>query len=103
MMKIMSEFETIKKKIASNEEYLRKTYGVKEIGVFGSFARGDNEADSDVDISIELDRSVPVGFFEFARMQFYLEDLLGKKVDLVIKSGIKALIKDAILSQLILI
>jgi len=98
-----TEFETIKQKIALQKDYLQKTYGVKEIGVFGSFARGDNSEKSDVDVSIELDYSVPVGLFEFAGMQFYLEDILGKKVDLVIKSGIKALIKERILSQLVII
>lgn len=98
-----TDLETIKRKIAQNKEYLRKTYGVEEIGVFGSFARGDNDANSDIDIAIELSRKVPVGLFEFARMQFYLEDVLGRKVDLVIKSGIKPLIKDKILSQLIVV
>ena len=80
-----------------------KTYGVTEIGVFGSFARGDNDADSDIDISIVLNRTVPVGLLAFARMKFYLEDLFGRKVDLVIKSGIKPIIKDRILSQLIIV
>ena len=98
-----TDLETIKQKIAQNKEYLLKTYGVEEIGVFGSFARGDNNTDSDIDISIVLNRKVTVGLFEFARMQFYLEDTLGRKVDLVIKSGIKPLIKDRILSQLIII
>lgn len=98
-----TEFETIKKKIAVQKEYLHKTYGVEEIGVFGSFARGDNNENSDIDIAIELNYKVPVGLFEFAGIQFYLEDLLGKKVDLVIKSGIKPLIKDRILSQLIIV
>lgn len=97
------EFETIKQKIALHKEYLQKTYGVEEIGVFGSFARGDNNENSDIDISIELNRKVAVGLFEFARMQFYLEDVLGRKVDLVIKSGIKPLIKDRILAQLIIV
>ncbi|MFA6552536.1 MAG: nucleotidyltransferase family protein [Candidatus Paceibacterota bacterium] len=98
-----TELEKIKRKIAENKEYLLKTYGVEEIGVFGSFARGDQNADSDIDIAIELNRTVPVGLFEFARMQFFLEDKLGRKVDLVIKSGIKPIIKDKILSQLIIV
>lgn len=98
-----TDLETIKRKIAENKAYLLETYGVTEIGVFGSFARGDQSADSDIDISIVLNRKVPVGLFEFARMQFYLEDVLGRKVDLVIKSGIKPLIKDRILSQLVIV
>lgn len=99
-----TDLETIKRKIAENKEYLLETYGVEEIGVFGSFARGDNDANSDIDISVELNHEkVPVGLFEFAGMQFYLEDLLGRKVDLVTKTGIKPLIKDRILSQLIIV
>ena len=98
-----TDLETIKRKIAENKEYLLKTYAVEEIDVFGSFARGDQNAGSDIDVAIELNRSVPVGLFEFARMQFYLEDVLERKVDLVIKSGIKSIIKDRILSQLIIV
>jgi hypothetical protein len=97
------EFETIKQIIASQKEYLQKTYGVQEIGIFGSVARGDNNQNSDVDILIELNHKVPVGLFEFASIQFYLEDVLGKKVDLVIKNGIKPLIRDRILRQLIIV
>ncbi|KKU68534.1 MAG: hypothetical protein UX89_C0003G0036 [Parcubacteria group bacterium GW2011_GWA2_47_16] len=98
------DLETIKRKIAENKEYLLKTYGVEEIGVFGSFARGDQNAESDIDISVELNHDkVPVGLFEFAGMQFYLEDLLGRKVDLVTKTGIKPMIKDRILSQLVIV
>ena len=99
-----TDLETIKRKIAENKAYLRETYGVTEIGVFGSFARGDQNADSDIDISVELNHNkVPVGLFEFAGMQFYLEDLLGRKVDLVTKGGIKPLIKDRILSKLVIV
>ena len=72
-----TDLETIKRKIAENKEYLLKTYAVEEIDVFGSFARGDQNAGSDIDVAIELNRRVPVGLFEFARMQFYLEDVLG--------------------------
>lgn len=98
------EFETIKQKIAQNKEYLLKTYGVEEIGVFGSFARGDNDANSDIDIAIEInhDKAV-VGFFEFGRMERFLEELLGRKIDLVTKGSIKPYIKERILSQMITI
>ncbi|KKW10877.1 MAG: polymerase beta domain protein region protein [Parcubacteria group bacterium GW2011_GWA2_49_9] len=99
-----TDLETIKRKIAENKEYLLKTYGVEEIGVFGSFARGDQNAESDIDVAIEINHDkVAVGLFEFSRMRFYLEDLLGRKVDLVTKNGIKPLIKDRILSQLVII
>jgi predicted nucleotidyltransferase len=97
------ELETIKQKIAQNKDYLKETYGVEEIGIFGSFARGDSNSDSDVDIAIELSQKIPVGLFDFARIRFYLEELLGKKVDLITKTGIKPLIRDKILGQLIIV
>src|SRR3989344_258988 len=97
------DLEIIKEKIAQKKDFLRESYGVEEIGIFGSVARGDSSANSDIDIAIELNHKVPVGLFEFAGIQFYLEDLLGKKVDLVIKTGIKAIIRDKILNQLIVV
>lgn len=102
-MKNNKTLNEIKEKIAEKKNFLMKTYGVEEIGIFGSLARGDNDADSDVDISIELNHKVPVGLFGYSRMQRYLESILGRKVDLVIKSGIKPIIRDRILSQLIII
>ena len=90
----------IKEKIAQKKDYLKGTYGVEEIGVFGSVVRDEHGADSDIDIAVELSHKVPVGLFEFARLKFYLKDLLGREVDLVTKSGIKPLIRDKILSQL---
>ena len=97
------DLEIIKEKIAQKKDFLRETYGVEEIGIFGSVARGDSSANSDIDIAIELNHKVPVGLFEFAGIQFYLEDLLGKKVDLVIKTGIKPIIRNRILNQLIVV
>ena len=92
-----NELNTIKEKIIKNKAYLRETYGVEEIGVFGSYARGDQDDGSDIDIAIEINHDkVAVGFFEFSRMQRFLEELLGKKVDLVTKRAIKPYIKDRI-------
>lgn len=102
-MKKNKTFNEIKEKIAEKKNFLFETYGVEEIGVFGSFARGDNNTDSDIDIAIELNHKVPVGLFGYSRMQRYLESILGKKVDLVIKSGIKPLIRDKILKQMVII
>lgn len=99
-----TELETIKQKIALHKEYLKETYGVEEIGVFGSFARGDNDENSDIDIAIKINHNkAVVGFFEFARMERFLEELLGRKVDLVTKRSIKPYIKERILAQMIMI
>ena len=99
-----NDLNEIKEKINANKDYLRATYGVEEIGIFGSFARGDNTENSDIDIAVELnDEKVQIGLFGFARMKFFLEDLFGRKVDLVTKNSIKPIIKDRILNQLIIV
>lgn len=78
-------------------DFLRDTYGVDELGVFGSVARGDNTEKSDIDILVTLSR--PMGYFEFIDLEEYLAKLLGKKVDLVTKKALKPAIKDDILQQ----
>ncbi len=55
--------------------------------VFGSFARGDADEKSDIDIMVELDHSTPVGM-QFFRMHNELEDLLESRIDLVSTDGI---------------
>ena len=75
-----------------------KKFGVKEIGVFGSVARGEQTETSDVDVLVELERET---FADYMNLLFFLEDLFGRKVDLVMKDTIKPLIKDRILSETI--
>ena len=60
-----------------------KTQPVVKVWIFGSFARGEENADSDVDLLIQFDHSTPIGLFSYARMHRELEELLGRKVDLV--------------------
>ena len=60
-----------------------KTQPVLKASLFGSFARGEEREDSDVDILVKFDRSLPIGLFAYARMHRELEERLGRKVDLV--------------------
>jgi len=64
-----------------------KHLGVKSLSIFGSVARGEEREDSDVDVLVEFDG--PVTFDAFMDTRFYLEDLLGRKVDLVLPQAIK--------------
>ena len=63
-------------------DYL-KTQPVKRAWLFGSFARGEERPDSDVDVLVEFDRTQPIGLFRYAQMHLDMEDMLGRKVDLV--------------------
>jgi predicted nucleotidyltransferase len=59
---------------------IKERFHVKRIGLFGSFARGDENETSDVDIMVEFEQPT---FDNFMKLAFFLEDLLGKKVELV--------------------
>lgn len=82
----MTTFSTISQTLAAKRDYLFSKYPLKSMAVFGSFSRGDNRPDSDVDILVEF--TGPVGI-EFIDLALELEDLLGRKVDLVTRQGIK--------------
>ncbi len=89
--------EEVIKRIGEQLIFLREKYHVKEIGLFGSAARGEQEEGSDVDILVEF--SSPVGFFDFIRLENFLSKILEGKVDLVSKKAIKPAIKDEILKE----
>jgi len=72
-------------------------FGVIHLALFGSLARGEGRADSDVDILVEF--SQPVGLFAFVRLQRYLEEILGRSVDLVTPGAIRPEMREAILSE----
>jgi predicted nucleotidyltransferase len=73
--------------------------GVKSLAVFGSVARGEARKDSDVDILVEFDGAVT--FDRFMDTKFYLEELLGRPVDLVIQKALKPRMKTRIGQDLV--
>ena len=73
--------------------------GVKSLAVFGSLARGEATPSSDIDVLVEFDR--PVGLFEFIRLKLYLEELTGRRVDLVTPDALRPAMRDEILSEAI--
>jgi len=82
----MRTLEEIKRILAEHKEELKERYGVKELGIFGSYSRGEQRELSDVDILICLKK--PIGF-RFLELWDYLEDLLGVKVDLLTPNALK--------------
>lgn len=78
---------------------LCRRYRVRELSLFGSMARGDNRPDSDIDILVEFQPNSGIGLMEYAGLMFDLSDLMGRKVDLVSKKGLKPLIRDEVLQE----
>lgn len=71
--------------IKENYHVLTSEYGVSRIGIFGSVAKGTMTEDSDLDIVVEFSR--PIGF-KFIQLVEYLENVFGKRVDVITKDGI---------------
>jgi predicted nucleotidyltransferase len=71
---------------------------VKNISVFGSNARGEQSPDSDVDILVEFERA---SFNNFMDLQFYLEEVLGARVDLITVGGISPYIKERVEKEVV--
>jgi len=78
---------------------LCKKNKVRELSLFGSRVRGDFDDTSDFDILVDFHPDSGVSLIEFSRMKIDLEELLGTKVDLVPKAGLKPLIRDSVLSE----
>lgn len=83
--------------LQSRLPYLRQTYGVVSLGVFGSYAAGQAGPGSDLDLLVEFDR--PPTLFQFVRLERQLSQVLGVKVDLAMKSALKPEIGQRILRQ----
>lgn len=75
---------------------LLNEFSVKKIGLFGSFSDDTYDENSDIDLIIELEK--PIGWKYFS-LQMYLENIFGRKIDLVTKNALKKQLKDRILEQ----
>lgn len=80
--------------------FIQKQFHVKEIGLFGSWTRQEDNEESDIDILVELEDEHN-DLFNFIRLKDYLGELLHKEVDLVMKDGIKPRLKEIILKEVI--
>jgi len=79
--------EEIMRILREHKAELREKYGVREIGLFGSYVRGEQRRRSDVDILVEFD--VVPGLLKFLELEEYLSRLLGVRVDLARKASIR--------------
>jgi hypothetical protein len=86
--------------LREHEPVLKKRFGVAKIGIFGSFVRGEERLDSDVDVLVMF-RNGEKTFDNYMGTKFYLEDLFLRKVDLVTDAALKPLIREPILRDVI--
>jgi len=82
----MKNLAELKEILTQHKEVLKEKFKVKNIAIFGSYVRGEQNPESDVDILVEFQE--PVGFL-FIHLADYLEEILGTKVDLLTPDAIK--------------
>jgi len=85
-LNMIENAKDIKDIIRGQYPYLKNYFGIRRIGLFGSFAHGDARETSDVDLVVEFD--TPIGF-KFMALAEFLESKLGRKVDLLTPDGIE--------------
>ena len=93
----MKTIDEIKNTINKYKTYLSDSFKVKSISVFGSYLRGEQKENSDLDILVEFNETIDL--FEFIQLENYLSEILCCKVDLVMKDALKPRIKDRILRE----
>ena len=86
--------------LRQHEPLIKKQFGVAKIGIFGSFVRGEERPESDVDVLVTF-RKGEKTFDNYMKCKFYLEDLFERKVDLVMKGTIKKRLKPYILREVV--
>jgi hypothetical protein len=86
--------------LRSHESDLRRL-GVSHAAVFGSVARGEAGAESDIDVLVDLDENRPMGIFQYARLKLYINELLDGPSDVVNRRTLKPLLRASILHDLI--
>lgn len=93
--------QQVLQQLQSQKKYLQETFGLTKIGLFGSVSRGDNRADSDIDILFEIDDKKKFSMFQYLKLNKYLEENLHSSIDLVRESTIKEELKPYINKDLI--
>jgi predicted nucleotidyltransferase len=93
----MKKLGEIEKKLKELKPTLRDKYKVKTIGLFGSYIRGQQKRESDLDVLVEF--SEPIGLLTFIELEDFLSKKLEAKVDLVMRSALKPRIKDRIIKE----
>jgi len=93
----MKALEEIKNIINQHRNVLADKYGVAVVAAFGSYVRGEQKRESDIDLLAEILR--PISLLELAGAEIYLSDILGTKVDLVPKRSVREELKESILKE----
>lgn len=96
----MKTFDEIRTILAQKKDNIYRDYGVRILGIFGSYSRGNQSITSDVDLLIEIDKPIGLKFYELWE---YLENLLECRVDLVRANLVREELKDSIFEGMVML
>lgn len=97
-MKTLAE---IRKILETQKPYLMEKYGVQLLGVYGSYVRGEQRSDSDIDLLVELERPARISLIDLIEIEESLSELLGVRVDIAIKRNLRKRIGQRIQAEVI--
>lgn len=93
----IKSFDEIRKQLQEHKQDLKDEYGVTAVGVFGSYVRGEQTEQSDVDILVDLEE--PIGLIRLVQLSGSISQFLGTKVDLTTRKALKPHIGERILRE----
>jgi predicted nucleotidyltransferase len=95
----VTSLDEIKCLIEQNRPELKRQFHVEKIGVFGSYARGDQKKGSDVDFLVTFDKDISL--FEHVDLTIYLKELMGRKADVIQHDNLRPELREYVLKDLI--
>ncbi|MEN9223598.1 MAG: nucleotidyltransferase family protein [Thermostichus sp. BF3_bins_97] len=95
----MRTLKEVQQWLLQNKPILQEQYKIRELGVFGSYVRGEQTETSDVDVLVEFFETPSL--LKFTNLENYLSDNLGVKVDLVRRASLKPQVEKRILSEVL--
>ncbi|MBK8988007.1 MAG: nucleotidyltransferase family protein [Chloroflexi bacterium] len=95
----MKELDHLRLRLKQKMPFLAKTYQVESLGIFGSFVRKEQNAQSDLDLLVTFTETPSL--LRLIELEYYLGDLLGVRVDLVMKDSLKPRVSDRVLTEVL--
>ncbi|MFI5021704.1 MAG: nucleotidyltransferase family protein [Alphaproteobacteria bacterium] len=97
----MRKLDEIIDQLRQLQPALRRRYPIRQMGVFGSYVRGEQTEESDLDVLVEMGDGI--GLIEFVGLQQHLSDALGVNVELVMKDALKPELGRRIMSEVVML
>jgi uncharacterized protein len=97
----MTTLQDIQTILRQHFPQVQQQYCIRQLGIFGSFVRGEQTENSDIDLLVEFDPNARFGLLTFCQLENDLSELLKRKVDLVMKDGLKPRLEERILQEVI--